>query len=237
MVTVRVLTKEGIQEFRNYVHNLRSGLQVYRPNLNIEPYSYEFKPSVQVDEDRLFSTRMDLAKYLSARFAQSSIRRVDVIGNNALWTWFAYLWFDQLCPIINGKRRIREDSKYICSSDYRDYYRHYVAAAYDMFSLHGEQNSKLFLQCPVYIHNDFTEQLASRQYIISNKTIVELAHLLYWDSKENKPKRGGSDRNKPGNVRRLIKVLSQLELTYDIHSMDARELLKLLPKEFDIWKK
>lgn len=205
--------------------------------MNIEPYSYEFHPQVMIDETRIFSTKMEMGEYLIQCFERAGVGRSSVIGNYGLWTWLAYLWFEQLSPVMNGARKLRETAKYICSSHYTDYYRHFIAAPYYIYALNGEENSRLFLYNPVYEHNDFIEQLASRQNIISHRNLVDVAHRLYWDASSNCPRRGAQTRNRVGNHRRLVKIFAQLELTYDIYSMEAEEILNLLPEEFNSWKR
>lgn len=235
MIALRVLTEEGVQKFRDYIQSVKNNPEQICPDLNTEAFSQEFTPKVEIDENISFSTRMDLAKYLVERFENAGIRREDVIGRGkeGLWSWLAYIWFDR---ITDGKTKIRETARYICSSDYTDYYRHYVAASYYISSLLGESNSRLFLHSPSHEHNDFIEQFASRQYIISYPDLVETAHTLYWDISRNSPKRGAQSREKTGNHRRFVKMIGQLELTYDIYSMRPDEILRLLPAEFDEWK-
>lgn len=236
MIRMRVLSEQGIEKFWEYIQSFKDKEQMPCLDLNVAPYSYEFQPPVEIEETRTFTTRMEMGEYITRCLSEAGINRIAIIRNRGFWTWLAWLWFEQLCPVVNGRRRVREMARYICSSDYTDYYRHYVAASYDIYSLYGSQNSGLFLHCPLYIHNDFMEQLASRQYIISNRNLIEASHRLYWNVNLNRPKRGSTDRNKLGSLRRLVKVLGQLELTYDIYSMTSDEVLKLLPEEFNGWK-
>lgn len=64
------------------------------------------------------------------------------------------------------------------------------------------------------------------------------ATRLYWDDKSQRPKRGAApNKRKPGTLRRFVDVIQQLELTYDLYSMDGREILTLLPDEFTPWRK
>ncbi len=236
MITIRHFTGEGTEKFKEYIQELKTNPSATKPELNIAPFSHEFKPRVEIDETKKFTTRLELADYLFQSFAKAGIKRPSIIGNHGLWTWIAYLLFDQLTPTINERRKIREMARYVCSSDYTDYYRHYIAATYDIFSLHGSQNSGLFLSSPPYIHNDFIEQLASRQAIISSKNLIALSHALYWDSQSLKTKRGATDRNKSGSLRRLLKIIGQFELTYDIYNMTIKGISDLLPTEFNGWK-
>jgi hypothetical protein len=230
---------EGEQKFREYIHVLRTDPLSQRPDLNSEPFSYEFSHVVSIDETGQFISKMKLAEYLQNCFTGANLNREDVLTVNGLWTWLAYIWFDQLAPKTNddrASRDIKEDAKYICSSDYRDYYRHLISGPYSIYSLHGAENSNIFLYSSVNEHNDFVEQFASRQFIISHKNIVEAIRRLYFDSQRGQPKRGAQTRTKPGNIRRFVSVIQQFELTYDIYTMSADSILNLLPFEFDNWK-
>jgi hypothetical protein len=239
MMNLRIMLQEGEQKFKEYIHNLRANPHYQRPDLNTEPFSKEFSPVISIDKTRQFNSKMELAEYLQSCFEGAGLKREDVLPLNGLWTWLAYIWFDQLAPITNpatGERVIREDAKYICSSDYRDYYRHLVSGPYSIYSLHGADNSNIFLYSRVNEHNDFIEQFASRQFIISHKNIVEAIHRLYFDCQRRQPKKGAQSRKKLGNIRRFVSVIQQFELTYDIYTMSADSILKLLPSEFDEWK-
>jgi hypothetical protein len=40
----------------------------------------------------------------------------------------------------------------------------------------------------------------------------------------------------PGTLLRFIDVVQQLDLNFDLYSMNAEALIGLLPSEFDAWK-
>lgn len=185
MIRLRTLTEKGIENFLQYLRDLRDNPLLTPPNLNVEPYSVEFHP-VEIDETKTFSTRMEMGKYLHETFQSSGVLREKIVNEWGLWTWLAYLWFDRLCP---DKEKIPRHEYYVCYSDYKRYYRHLVSGTYAIYELYGEtNNSKLFLEYPSHRHNEFIEQLASRQEIISNKNLIEVAHGLYWNVRGNKPK-------------------------------------------------
>ena len=80
------------------------------------------------------------------------------------------------------------------------------------------------------------DKLAGRQTLITNRGILDAARLMYFNESGNRPKRGALGREKtPGTLLRFIDVVQQLDLTYDLYSMSGREILKLLPPEFDRW--
>lgn len=237
MTPLRIMTQEGENEFRQYIHSLRQNPLAPRPDLKREPFSSDFSPQILIDERVKLDSKLELGSYLNDCFNTAEIKRDEVLEKNGLWTWLAYIWFDQLAPEKNGNRIIKEDAKYICSSDYRDYYRHLIACPYMIYSLHGRENSRIFLYSSVYEHNDFIEQFASRQFIISYPNIVEAIKILYLDPTTKTPKKGAQSRNRKGNIRRFVKIIQQLELTYDIYRMSSDQILNLLPDEFNEWRK
>lgn len=237
MAAIRVLTDRGMELFRNYILELKDTPQNPPPinRLSQKPWSSEFSTHIEV-ENLSATTRMQLGKYLVELFQVKGVDRRDILNNPGMWSWLALLWFDNLCPVqSDGARKVLETPHYICSSHYTDYYRHLVAASWDIYYLHREI-SRLFLWTPLYIHNDFIEQLASRQSIITNKALIEAFDHLYWDSKSGRPKSGAQSRDKLGNFRRLQSFIKQVELTYDLRAMSAGEIIALLPSEYDPWE-
>ena len=78
---------------------------------------------------------------------------------------------------------------------------------------------------------EIAEQLTSRQDLVSSRTVMALATLLYLDPATHRPRRGSGSAG-PGTPRRLAEVLAQLDVTQDIYGMDVARLLGLLPGEF-----
>lgn len=236
MMELRCMTETGRNRFLEYLQNLRNGSseETLGEQFNIDPFSTLVEPRIQLDADHTFSTRYEMGEYLNNTL--SAIDRNVLLINLGIWDWLTVLWFDVICPETNGQRKVRETARYIVSKDRTDYYRQLILGAWELYSLHGP-HSRLFLKCPPYIHNDWTEQLASRQDIVTNKGMIEAIDGLYWDNTRQQPKRGATDRNRAGNVRRFVMLMAQLDLTYDLHAMSVSEILKLLPREFDIWKK
>jgi len=236
MEQLKIFNQVGETAFHNFLNELKINPSLDLIDLNDSQYWVDFKPALVIEKNKIFSSRFDLAEYLDNIFKNAGIKRNEVIGNNRLWTWLTYFWFDQICPIVNGERKVLQIAKYICGQDFRTYYRHFIASSYNIYSLLGKSNTFLFLYQSINVHNDFIEQLASRQEIISQSNLIQAAQTLYWNDLINKPKPAATDRKKQGNLRRLIRIFGQIELTYDIFSMKPEEILNLLPKEFNGWK-
>lgn len=231
---LKILTDKGKIVLNKLLNDMKNGAIVDVPDDLLEEYTVEaydkIDIQIEVDPSRKFKNRFELGKYLYELFR--NIDRKLLFNEPGLWNWLTYLWLDQLCPFSGETRKVGELARYIYDSRYTKYYRHLILSSWDIYSLHGK-NSKIMLYSPVYQTNDILEQLASRQNIITNKGLIETVYKLYWDNENNRPVTGASDRNRPGNVRRLVSVAEQLDLTYDLHTMPSDDIINLLPNEFD----
>lgn len=232
MTELRLLNEQGIERFREFLDSGAMGEPPYAI-LRDPGTSISFASDLQVDQ-RVFTSKLEAARYLAKLL--TDLNPADVDHNKGLWTWLALLYFKQLCPTEpDGSREVGEQYRYILSNDYRHYYRNLLAGPYSIFKLHGEK-ARVILHPPVHRHGDFAEQLASRQEFITNRGLLEVADTLYYDPQANTPKPGATNRRRPGNVRRLVMLVQQLDLTYDLYGMSAQQILALLPPEFNAWR-
>lgn len=238
MTAVRQLTELGIASFTEYLKRLNNGEKVDPPmHLLIEPESSEaLLATVEIEPIRL-ETKLHAAKYLKGMLL--GLDKSEVDNNVGLWSWLSLHYFDQVCPpAANRNRSPGEVARHVLSRHAQKYYRHLLAGPYRLLAHHGE-TARVFLYNPLPQHGDFSEQLASRMQIISNRALIAAVDRLYFDPTPNttgKPKRGALTRSRPGNLRRLVAVIQQFDLTYDMYAMSTEEILELLPDEFSRWK-
>lgn len=233
---LRVLSNQGKLRFADYLNEVRLLGSIDGPpirDFNHSPWSTEFIPAIEI-EDIDFETRMELGKYLVEKFNGADVDRRQIVSNQGMWSWLALLWFDKICPIIDGKRKIRDDSHYVYISDWRDSHRHLIAASWALYDLHKER-ARLFLNSPLNITNDFIEHIADNQDVITNTPLINLVDMLYWDTSMQRAKPYAQNRHALGNIRRLVAVSRQLSLTYDLQSMEPSQILELLGTEFKRW--
>ena len=239
------LTPEGIEAAKAWLAALRSGLSIPFPDaiLSSAPYAQPIEPEIYVDK-RDFNIRYDAAMYFIRMLAP--LEAVRIINNPYLWSWLGIFYFDQIVrKDTNGTPNLGRtpDIAYVidpnASQDSRGenrWFANRLMLAYDIYWQHGE-NAWFMLGEPVNSLSRFTMRLASAPELFRSKGIVHLAHLLYADPKTRKLKvnSGGTSRAtaSPGSLPRLIDVLAQLYMTYDVYGMDAEQLLPLLPSEFD----
>jgi hypothetical protein len=239
-MNVRALNPEGISRFRTYLAALRLDPKLPPPSelLTDPETSVDVLPATPVEQPS-FNSRKEAAKYL----AEALVPLKGVVDHNSgLWTWLSLFFFDQVCPPDgHGAREPGQDPRHILppvtdGEHFRHYYRHLLAGPHTIYSRHP--NSGALLAGALDEPGDFNEQIASRQFLIQNKGLVEAVDILYFDPTRAKTKRGAtSTKGKPGALRRLVKVIRQVNLTYDLYAMNGPEIVAILPKEFDSWAK
>jgi hypothetical protein len=182
--------------------------------------------------------RREFCKYLHGIFEANrsalAQAKVNTLIDGGLWSWLAARWASQLTSTRNGKPFVGESSRWIFESQNgRRDYRHLLASPYRIYSknLGLKDGLNLVLAGPVWLYNEFFEQVASRKYLHTNPEALRALEILYWDTRKKKEKEGSR-----AAVDRFGVVFNQLELTWDLGGMTAEEIVKLLPKEFDAWK-
>lgn len=232
---VRALNNVGIENFRGYLARLRSGLIADAPRDLLEDsnYSNELAVALEVTPPR-FSNRFVLGRYLCDLFGR--IRGEGIDGNVGLWAWMSLAFFDQVCPAgRDGTRRPGQDYRHIPDLSYRYRHRHLLYGPYEVYRRH-EGFSALLLSGPVNSESTIYHEITSRQDLIANKGVVAATLDLYLDRKRRAPKQGCQDaKAPPGSVRRFVRVLQQLDVNYDVYGMSGRDIIALLPAEFDMW--
>jgi hypothetical protein len=91
------------------------------------------------------------------------------------------------------------------------------------------------LAVDLFVRGDLIEQLSSRQPMISNPVIMGAVQELYVGRETGHLRRGTAGKV-GGSPRRLVQVLDQLNLTFDLRASSPSRVVSLLPKEFDRWK-
>lgn len=235
---LRVLTPTGDEQFRAYLNRVRAGVAEAPPVFLLQ--SAETSGAISSGgisleiEQRNFNDKLSAASYLVERLRPVPLKvQRDELG---LWSWLSLFFFDQLAPpTAGGKRKLLADELYIPSTHFQRRYRHLLLGPCLAFRLHGAA-ARLLLMKPLNVWSDVEEQLFGVQEVIQIPGALEAADRLYFDEAKNQPKRGITNRNKGGTIRRFREVLQQLDMTFDIFAMEGHEIVQLLPEEFDRFK-
>ena len=244
------MTPEGMREAQEYLSILREGkrLRNWRKDLNEllsdSNNAQPITPDVFV-QNRLFTNRREAGEYLQPILAPLGVDRIA--GNLALWSWLGMFYMEQaaISDSAGNPKLSTSDQAYILDprKDRMDTSgnRHRLMVAYEIYVRHGEK-AWCMLDQPLRNMERFTAHILGARACFNAAGVVELAHLLYADPKNRRYKSGfggTGDRgvsHNPGTLPRLVSVLNQLYMTYDVYGMTAQQLLELLPPEFDRWK-
>lgn len=235
-VSIRIFNDEGLNEFERVIAEIRSGNMKEIPEtlLYDEQYSEIFEPIINTERVQ-FKNKNELVPYLVAQLNLKGNKHLYF--DKGLWSWLSALYFNNICPPDgNGKRKINESAFYILKDpkNYTKYYRHLLAYPCRLYSELGD-SSKIFLIGTFQKRGEITEQFGAYQEIALNKGILDAANILYWDEQTGNLKRGAASKG-GGSARRLVRIIRQYQMTYDLNSMTGNEIVELLPAEFVKWK-
>ena len=236
MAQVRRFNRAGIERAREFLDNWKTSKsfsQVALDQLLQNPgLSSEFDPPLRVERQPISSKR-DAARILKELFTNIDIPIAD---DDGLWSWLGMFFAPEYPP---GPRTtddayvfLRDESTTELRRAYQRRYRHALRASYLIDRQHGE-SAAFLLDQPI---NSFAleDRLLSDFRAFTSVGVVQLAIALYTHDGELKPRY--SSEQEPGNLRHLLRVLNQLERTYDVYGMKEDALMDILPPEFDRWK-
>ena len=95
---VRKLNEQGLHDFDQFVVHLWNGNEQNTPaHLLTDPLSSEaIETEFTVDPQQVFESRYEMGQHLVDRKRDLNLQ--TLMGDRGFWSWFALLWFDQLCP-------------------------------------------------------------------------------------------------------------------------------------------
>jgi len=233
-MNLRRFKKEGLEKFKDYHDRLRDTPTLNPPTELLEDRKHTEPVSQDSEvEQRHFDTRLEAGLYLNDLIERAQVRSPE--RDQGLWAWLTLFYFDEVCPRdAAGRRKVGETARLIPELDsHRKYYRHLLLGPFLIVRAHRDNPERaMALLCGrLDKPGDVAEQLCSRQELVTNRGVIELATRLYYDGETKQLKRGAGGKG-PGSPRRLAQLLNQLDLTYYLYTMTADELEALLPDEF-----
>ena len=232
---LRGLTPAGIERAREFLAYLRehpdAGREPPRELLYAEPWSQPHDGGVVV-ERRAFRTRREAGAYLAPLLMPVRRRILDDAG---VWSWLGMFYFAGTAPAELSPNNVAfvfesgEDTSNAGRSD-QQRYRHYLWGSWRLYEQHGERAAFLLDQ-PIASWDDISQRAFGSRRVFTSLGVVQLILALYTDG--TRKKRGHV--HSAGGLRHLLRVLPQLELTYDVYGMTPDALLQVLPEPFREW--
>jgi hypothetical protein len=234
-VHLRRLNSDGIERFAAFLKSARAGGDHTPPMqlLNDPATSESVSPTIDIPEVGP-ATKREAADLLIARL--KPLERKNLMKDRGLWSWLALRWFDSVCPVEEGRRRVRQEYHYIPDDNFQRKYRHFVRTPYQI-SQWAPDHNRLWLDLPVSTHGDLMEQTASRLFLVRVPAIRHAMDLLYVNPVTGQMKKGALGEARPGNIRKRLPIrVRQLSRTFDIYAVDGEGLIGLLGSEFQKWR-
>lgn len=231
---VRKFNGKGIAAFRGYLANWRENpeLAVPRQMLEDDELTDGLSTSLEVAAQK-FVSKADAATYLSQLLG--ALPEQSVAENDGLWTWLTLFFFEEVCPSENGRRVVKNDYHYVFEHrNSRHFYRHLLFIPWRVKCI-ARNHDRLILSSPLKTLDKVTTEIMKRLFLTRIPCMFEVLDRLYWDASKGAPRRGIASPGtiKPGDLyHRLPAKVRQLEKTYDLHSLNANQLIDLLGNEF-----
>jgi hypothetical protein len=229
----RRLTQTGIEQFDAFLASLKSDptadapLDLLTESATSEPLDVEINAEV-----RRFRSRLEVAEHLHRLLRMDTATlRTDA----GFWCWLSLFWFEAMCPVVRDRWNPGDRFRWIADLENpRKTARHLLAGPFQIFRAHRDDPLRaLALLCGTPSQpGQLVPLIASRPSLVTCNAVVGAATRLYYDAANGRNRPGLSTR-RPGSPRRFADVLSQLDLTWDLHSLSVEQLLTLLPPEFD----
>lgn len=228
---LRQLTSNGIEQATEFLSYLQENPDVDRtpPNdLLRGDGSRSFKPKIMV-EPRSFATRREAGEYFSQVLKPV---QYDVLDDAGAWSWLGMYYLEHI-----ARRKLPPNNALIVesgeSSSLRQIYRHYLWGSWQLYEAYGkDENAAFLLDRPIWSWDSLSQHTLESRYRFRSVGVVQAMLRLYTDGKRTK--RGYVHGR--GGLRHLLRVLPQLELTYDVYGMEPGALLEVLPPEFQRWR-
>ena len=236
-VRAREFTVRGIARARQFLEEVRQNPRgpktPPRELLGGAEYTRPFRGELTVQQRwHGFRSRREIGEYLAPRLEPF---RTWISDRTSFWSWLGMFHFEDTVRIVDGAARLSPlDETFVIDrndkQNLRGIHRHCLRSAWQLCEVHGEDAAFLLDQLP-WARGFIADRVFQSQRIFNSAGIVPLILGLYTDG--DRPKRGFQGR--AGGLRHLLRVLDQLERTYDVYGMTPGALIRVLPSEFEHW--
>lgn len=230
---VRILTPSGLDVFAKY---LAGGPWTDQPPptwlLSKDEFSRELSPAFEI-VCRKFPTKFEMGMEVCT--AAGEDRLPALWPMDELWPALSLAFHQSTIPVRDGKWFVGSPSRHLVTRvpgrQQDQGHRHLVKGAAVAVSRFGVE-ARVLMGGP-HEQAKIEEQIMSRKRdmgLASSKELVRAAYQLYYDPDKDAVKRGAKSTG-AGSIMRLIDVLGQLDVNFDVPSLEASEILALLPRD------
>lgn len=182
---------------------------------------------------RRFTTRREAGVYLAPRLAPA---RRQILDDAGVWSWLGMFYFKAIAPAMLSPSNMTFIFEHGAGTSNagrseQQTYRHYLWGSWRLHEQHGEKAAFLLDQ-PISSWDDLSERSFGSRRVFNSVGVVPTILHLYTNGDR---KKSGYVRSL-GGLRHLLRVLPQLEMTYDVYGMEPEAFLRILPEPFRRWE-
>ena len=191
---LRKLTDDGMLIFDKFISdNQDKKGPVESPKYLLTDPTYSsviFDNSIEIDEKLNPVIKKQLIRHLIN--ITEKIKVQELLGQPGLWDWITLLYLDNLIP---SGQKVHQRPNYISKADMGERgnlsHRHRIQVPYFIAKKYGEDVCPLIFEASVTVGTEFLTNLASSS-LNHKPNILQAAHMLYFDEKTGRMKRGYS---------------------------------------------
>jgi hypothetical protein len=236
---LRQFNDEGIKCFRNELKICRDNPQASSVDMRLltdDALTEKIPGNIDVAE-QIFKTKGEAGQYLHMLLAHTKLPHDSISCKKCigLWTWLSLFFFDSVCPQLpQGQRKVNEVHYYIYDQRCNYYYRHLLFVSWKVWDI-TQGHHRLITSTKINEIDRVTRFIMNKLFIIRIPCIFEVLDSVYWDDTTQKARKNitGSVVRRGDLSNRFPRVIRQLEKTYDLQSLDTKQLIDLLGEEFD----
>ena len=236
IVKLRQFNDRGIECFDEMLKKLKENPFAETDQKLLEDREFtEEVPGEGYVTQQKFTTKGEAGEHLYTLL--DSLPRHKVEKNVGLWSWLSLFFFDSVCPKDKeGGWLVRKGYTYILDPQPKRDYQHLLFVSWRAWSIATSRNQhhRLIMDTPVNTLDTVTREVMKNPSLIRIPCIFEVLDCVYWNTKTNKARKNITSETREGNIsKRFPDVIRQLEVTYDLQSLNAKQLIELLGDEFD----
>lgn len=235
MMQMRALNSAGIEQMHIWLGQVRQGLATPLPIELLEGAAFTHPVGRPIPAQTLaqeaFESKLTLAEAIDQSIIASELDEESMENDQGFWSWLTLKFARNF---IGSKGQIGESALWVYEpGNWRKVYRQKMAPLWLAYRAHRESPDclKAVLGIPVNKTGEVFEQMMARKWVVLSPGIMTLVTKLYFDEEKIALKRGSGGKG-AGSPRRLITVLDQLGLTYDIEELGWEALVAMLPNDF-----
>jgi len=242
---LRAFTPQGFQEFRSWLDRAENNVPKRRttepPPISLL-FDDQYSRLVEFDGElaqRRFDRKFDLGMEVCRALGREDTKKIESMPN--VWPWLSLFFHESTFPQENGRWFTGERSRHIVQTikgrKQDQSHRHLVKSAVTNVLRFGE--FAVVLMGNEIRQSKIEEQVMSRRVdppLAHHKEFVKTLYRLYWDAEADDLQTGARGEGS-GSIMHMIDLLTQFDLTFDISSLDVDDFMRLLPKDFDRFRR